>query len=140
MARFINKVSIDRYEFVLTDTAEAKQGELACGLAATGMVSPAEVAADQTPIGFFTEDMTGDGVAKVGVQLFQEVNAYLFTNDSGAPVANAFAMAYAAADAGSVSATETSNSAIGIAIEVSAAGVLVVPTPLGVAPPAAAGP
>src|SRR4029077_20619269 len=121
MARFINQVPISQYGFVLKSGDAAVEGNVAFGDPATGMLTITP-SATTIAAGHFTESVTGDGVKKVNVRLFAEVQAYWFTN--GAAITLAFTVANYLSGS---SVTGAAGCPAGYVLEANAAQVLVVP-------------
>lgn len=115
------------YQGVLTNLAVAEKGKLACIDTATGLLVLGATSATLKPIGYFDDNLTGDGTAQVRVRLFREVRLHWWDNDG--------ATAVVAADVGSpcyilddqtVTGDPTGASAAGIVWAVNAThGVLV---------------
>lgn len=80
--RQIREANWTSYQFVLTTAKVAYRGNLACLDLSTGEVVPGEEQTDLIPIGWFTENLTGDGVKKVNVRLFEETVGAWWANDS----------------------------------------------------------
>lgn len=125
MERLVSFKAIKRYDFVLTDGDDAEQGHIAFGDPATGMVTitPGGIA-----LGLFAATMTGDGVAKITVALWDEIFAYWFDNDTGTPVvaADMFKPAYAVSD---VAVSTAGTVELGVILDLDATqGVLVYAT------------
>ncbi len=74
-------------DLVLATAEEAIEGYIACFDLATGFVVVGKTALGLLPIGTFKQHLIGDGVQKVQVQLFEEIHANWFNNDTGTPVA-----------------------------------------------------
>lgn len=73
-------------QFKLTSGVLAERGKLACGDTSTGKVTKGGTSTTLIPIGWFAETMTGDGTALVNVELFSEIRAAWWDNDTGTPV------------------------------------------------------
>lgn len=88
MARRASKrTSISRVALVLANTIVAEKGQMACVDTASGEVTIGDTSTTLVPIGYFDEDLTGDGTLTVQVRLFQEVWVHWFDNDTaGTPV------------------------------------------------------
>jgi hypothetical protein len=123
MARFINHVSIDKYSFALKSGDVAVQGNVAYGDPATGKVTITP-SATTIATGHFAEGFTGDGTKKISVRFFEEVQAYWFTNDSGAAVSLAFTTANYLNGS---TVTTTAGCPAGYVVEANTAQVLIVP-------------
>lgn len=81
MAKRMVKAEIWTYrEFVLTNAVQAEQGKMACLDTSTGLVTKGGASTTLLPIGWFAEDLLGDGVKKVNVRLFEEVHAAWWAN------------------------------------------------------------
>lgn len=73
-------------KFPLANTAVAEKGHVAC-FAGDGTVTPMDAGDTAlTAIGWFAQDLTGDGTAPVLVDLFEEKTLVFFLNDSVAPL------------------------------------------------------
>lgn len=69
-----------------TGTAAVK-GEIAClDTSTAGQCAPVSTSQTLVPIGYFTDDLTGDGSLTVKIELFDELVAHAFANDSVHPV------------------------------------------------------
>jgi hypothetical protein len=123
MARFRNHVSIDQYKWVLKSLDVAVQGFAAFGDPATGFVT---ITPSLTTIalGHFAEGLTGDGIKKINVALFAEVQAYWFTNDTGTVISKAFTVANYLNGS---TVTGAAGCPAGYVVEANTAQVLVVP-------------
>lgn len=124
MAVNMYKRSADRYNFILKSAAVAVEGALAVLEVSSGTVKAAAVATGLVPIGFFTDDLTGDGTLTVGVQLFHEVNLYRFTNDGTTAITHAGQVAYVKTST-VVTGDATGATALGIVYEVATDGIWV---------------
>ena len=84
MARRPKQRTIKRLRVTLANGEVAVRGQRAHGNTADGLVyaTPAAITT-LIPIGYFTEDVTGDGVATTLVDLFDEVLTDGWNNDSG---------------------------------------------------------
>lgn len=71
------------FEGVLTAAIAAEKGEMACIDTATGLLTIGGVSLTLRPIGYFDEDLTGDGTLTVRVRLFDEIRVHWWDNDSG---------------------------------------------------------
>lgn len=76
-------------ELVLANTEEADKGKLACLDTSSGEVVAGQEATGLLPIGYFTENKTGDGSATVRVQFFREKWIHRFDNSGTDAVAAA---------------------------------------------------
>ena len=76
-------------ERVLANLAVAEKGHLACIELSTGEIVPGAADTTLRPIGFFEENLVGDGVKTVRVRLFREVWLDRLANSAGDPVADA---------------------------------------------------
>lgn len=81
------------FRHVLTNAIAAVKGEIACLDTATGLLTVGATSATLKPIGYFDEDLAGDGTLRVNVRLFKETRIHWFDND--------VATAVVAADIGS---------------------------------------
>lgn len=113
---------------VLKNTEVAEKGHLAClDRSTAGIVCKGKTGTGLVPFGVFNESMTGDGVKKISIKLFDEIRAIWWNNDTGTAVA--------ATDIGdpcyikddvTVTADSTGRSVAGMVLAVdSAKGVLV---------------
>lgn len=85
--RIIREANWGHNDFVLTSGEVAEKGHMACFDTSTGEVVPGQLSTTLLPIGWFAESLTGDGVKKVAVRLFEEIAAAWWQNDSaGTPV------------------------------------------------------
>lgn len=83
----MNHKHVNQLRFVLGDTEEAVEGAVACIDRADGMCVPGQDASETLiPVGRFAEDMTGDGVETVLVNLFHSKRLHFMTNDATTPV------------------------------------------------------
>jgi len=74
-------------QFVLTSAVVAEKGKMAClDTATSGEVTKGATSLTLRPIGYFDENLTGDGTKQVRVRLFDEVRLHWFENDTGTPV------------------------------------------------------
>ena len=94
MKRMKHRQAWSYYEGVLANAEVAEQGHVACIDTASGEIVVSQEAATLLPIGYFDQSLTGNGTAKVRVQLFNEIWVDRLANDTVAAVA--------AADVGSV--------------------------------------
>jgi len=79
-----------RHQFKLANGEVAEKGKLACGDTSTGKVVAGKASTTLIPIGWFLEDLTGDGTKLVNVELFQEIRAAWWDNDTdGTPAVEA---------------------------------------------------
>lgn len=113
---------------ILKTANVAYKGQVAAIELSTGLIVPMASATGLLPIGYFDEDLTGDGVLTVRIHLFAEIRVHRFTNAVSGPVA--------ASDVGNlcyfsavdtVSMTATSRSVAGRVWRVTTAGVLINP-------------
>jgi hypothetical protein len=74
------------FEGVLTNLVAVEKGKLACIDTATGLLTNGATSATLRPIGYWDEDLTGDGSATVRVRLFHEIRVHWFDNDTGTAV------------------------------------------------------
>jgi len=75
------------FEGPLTNAVFVERGVLACIDTATGLLDKGGVSLTLTPIGYFEEDGTGDGVTTFRVRLFREIRVHAWDNDTaGTPV------------------------------------------------------
>jgi len=123
MARFINHVSIDQYKFVLKSADVAVQGNVAFGDPATGFVTITP-SLTTIAVGHFAESFTGDGVKKINVRFFDEVDGYWFTNDTGTAITKAFGTANYLNGS---TVTGAAGCPAGYVVEANAAQALIVP-------------
>lgn len=94
MARGIGKETIARIDLVVAAGVNAKQGEIALGNPATGMVVAGAPTAGLVRLGWFFRDHVGDGVSKCPIQLPREITVARFKNSSSDPIEHAFQGAY----------------------------------------------
>jgi hypothetical protein len=88
MTERITRTAVWEYmDFVLTSAKVAEKGHLACWDTSSGEVVPGAASTTLLPIGQFHENLTGDGVKKVAVRLFQEIRMQWWDNDTGSAVA-----------------------------------------------------
>lgn len=105
---------IVRYvEIALVNEGVAVAGDHAALVLGDGVVAPL-VTDDDTllPIGWFTRDLTGDGVAKARVRLYRDLELVRFGNVGGA-ISDSDIGAWCYAGAGGVTLTAASNARVG---------------------------
>jgi len=103
------------FEHPLTAAQVAERGELACIDTSTGLLVLGATSTTLRPIGYFDEDVTGDGTTNVRVRLFDEIRVHWWDNDTGGtPVV--------AADVGSLCYVLDDRTVTGDATGASAAG------------------
>jgi hypothetical protein len=68
--------------FILTSGQTAVKGEMACLDTSNGNVTPGQASTTLVPIGYFGDDVTGDGTLTVRVRLFRESKLHWFANDT----------------------------------------------------------
>lgn len=73
-------------ELVLTNATTAVKGEMACLDTSTGALTPGAGSTTLLPVGYFEQDLIGDGTLTVRVRMFREMVGHWFANDAGAPV------------------------------------------------------
>lgn len=126
--RMVQEAHWGYYSFVLANGEVAERGKLACiDTANGGIIIKGKAAAGLIPLGLFTESLTGDGVKKVQIKLFHEIQVTWWDNDGTAPVAGADrgTLCYLKNDT-TVSADDTGRSVAGLVLDVdSRKGVLV---------------
>lgn len=89
MERMVREAHWGWYTFVLTTGILAEKGKMAClDLAGSGKVTIGSDTAGLIPIGTFAETLTGDGVKKINVKLFEEITALWWDNDAGSLAAD----------------------------------------------------
>lgn len=118
------KKFVDRYEFVLASGQVAVEGTLAFLDTATGTVKNGATSTTLIPIGFFSfagsigvaGTVTGDGVAKVTVQLFKPIHVFAYLNDSSS-ITLIGVTAYSKTST-SVTGVSTGASSVGIVFEI----------------------
>lgn len=81
--RATKKTSISRVSVVLTNAIQAEKGQMALIDTATGLAALGAASATMVPIGYFDEDLLGDGTLEVKIRLFNEVWVHWFDNDTG---------------------------------------------------------
>jgi len=123
MARFINHVPISKYGFILKAADVAVQGNVAFGDPATGFVTITP-SLTTIAVGHFAEGFTGDGIKKISVRLFGEVQGYWFTNDTGTAIVRAFTVANYLNGS---TVTGAAGCPAGYVVEANTAQVLIVP-------------
>jgi len=104
----------DHFELALTNAVDVERGEMAVLDTATGLLTKGVTSATQRPIGYFTEDGTGDGTTPFRVELFDEIRIHWWDNDG--------ATAVVAADIGSLCYILDERTVTGDATGASAAG------------------
>ena len=125
------RMSIKAYwayqQFTLTTGVLAEKGKIAVVNTATGLVTKGGLATTYLPLGVFAETLTGDGVKKVQVELWEEIVGRWWVNDTVAPITAAMlGKAAYIKDDQTVSATSTGASVLGAVLAVDAVkGVLV---------------
>jgi hypothetical protein len=109
-----------------------EKGKLACiDLAASGQIVKGRVATSLIAIGVFHETVVGDGIKKIHIKMFKEIQAIWWINDTGTPltVADRGKAAFIKDDQ-TVSGDSTGRSALGMVLDVDPAkGVLVYSPP-----------
>src|SRR6266571_283178 len=134
------------HQFILDSAEVAFKGNLACGDTATGNVKAGQDGVTTlVPLGWFTDNLTGDGAKLVNVRLFNETKAGWWDNDTVSPLdaGDVFSECYIAGPT-TVSADGTGRSKAGRVLAVDALkGVLVqaglaVTGPSGAAAPSSA--
>jgi hypothetical protein len=128
MDRMVIEAHWGYYPFVLKNGDVAEKGKLAClDRATAGIVRKGATATGLVPVGVFNESLTGDGVKKISVKLFDEIRAIWWTNDSTTPLtANDIGDPCYIKDDVTVSGDNTGRSLAGMVLAVdSAKGVLV---------------
>lgn len=113
---------------VLKSGEVAEKGHLAClDTTQSGKVVNGATSTTLIPFGIFQENLTGDGVKKISIKLFQEIKPHWWDNDTGTPVVAAdIASPCFIKDSHTVSGDDTGRSFAGIVLAVSTAkGVLV---------------
>lgn len=87
MERTIREAHWGYYAFVLANGEVAEKGHVCCiDTGANGAVIVGTEDTGLMPVGLFLESLTGDGVKKVQVKLFKEIQAVWLNNDSVDPV------------------------------------------------------
>lgn len=115
------------FEHVLANNEEAERGNVACIDLSTGEIVAGQTGTGLLPIGYFDQDLIGDGTAFVRVKLFREIWIDRFANaDSPNDVAASDIgnICYLAGPA-TVTMDGSGNSVAGRVWGVSSAGVLV---------------
>lgn len=69
-------------EFVLANAEVAEKGHMACIDTASGEVKPGQESTTLVPVGYFEENLVGDGSKKVRVRLFKEKRLHWWENDT----------------------------------------------------------
>jgi hypothetical protein len=120
------------YPFVLRNGDVAEKGKLAClDRATAGIVRKGVTATGLVPVGVFNESLTGDGVKKISVKLFDEIRAIWWNNDTTTPItANDIGDPCYIKDDVTVSGDNTGRSLGGMVLAVDAAKGVLVYTPL----------
>ena len=115
------------HQFVLADGVVAEKGKLACIDTTDGSVTKGATSATLIPLGLFAESLTGDGELLVNVELFEEIVARWWVNDTVAPVtADLLGQICFIKDDQTVTADDTGASPLGMILAVDTAkGVLV---------------
>lgn len=122
---------------VLKSASVAEKGHMACfDTTQSGKVVPGATSETLIPLGIFQESLTGDGVKKVHIKLFDEIKPHYWDNDGTSPVAaDDIATFCYIKDSHTVSMDDTGRSVAGLVLAVhSTKGVLVYST-LPTAPP-----
>jgi hypothetical protein len=121
---------------VLKSGEVVEKGHMAClDTTQSGKVVKGAASATLIPIGIFQESMTGDGVKKISIKLFQEVKAFWWKNDATEAVVAADIGTWAyIKDSETVSGDGTSRSVAGLVLAVDAAKGVLVYQPLPVRP------
>lgn len=134
--RMVIEANWGYYPFVLKSGEAAEKGKMAClDTVASGQVVKGAASTTLIPIGIFMESLTGDGVKKIQVKLFQEVKAFWWTNDGTAPVAADDIGTFAfIKDDVTVSMDDTGRSAAGLILAVDSAKGVLIYHPLPTAP------
>lgn len=81
--RATKKTSISRVSIVLTNAIQAEKGHMALVDTATGLATIGAASATLIPIGYFEENLLGNGTLEVLIRLFNEVWLHWFDNDTG---------------------------------------------------------
>lgn len=141
MARKTKRDTFKQIKRVLANGEVAVRGKVAFGKIGDGLLyADPSTSTVMLPLGYFTEDVTGDGVALTIVDLFREVHADWLVNDTVNAVAGAdvFSEVYAK-DGQTVTTLSTSHSKAGRVWDVSTQfGVLVEAGPAVTGPTGAA--
>lgn len=126
--RMVQEAHWGYFAFALANAEVAEKGKLACiDTANGGIVIAGKSAAGLLPIGVFAESATGDGVKRVQVKLFHEIQATWWDNDTSSAVdASDRGTLCFLKDSHTVSADNTGRSVAGMVLDVDARkGVLV---------------
>lgn len=79
---------VRRMDFIVASGVTADDGEMAClDTATAGHVRPGVASTTLRPIGYFTKAITGDGVKKTTIELFNDVILHRWANDTVTAVA-----------------------------------------------------
>lgn len=70
-------------ELPLTNGVDVEKGELACVDTATGLLTKGAATATLIPLGYFEQNMTGDGTTDARVRLFDDIKVHWWDNDTG---------------------------------------------------------
>lgn len=112
-------------ERVLKNETVAVKGEIACIDTADGALVPVSTATTLIPIGYFKDDLTGDGTKKARVEFFEQKTLQLFANATSTDAvadANVGGLCYLK-DGGTVTITATGRSVAGTVWNVAASGL-----------------
>lgn len=137
--RMVIEANWGYYPFVLKSAEVVEKGHMAC-LDTTQSGKVVKGAASETliPIGIFMDSMTGDGVKKIQVKLFQEVKAFWWDNDATSPVAADDIATFAfIKDSKTVSMDDTGRSSAGLVLAVDSSKGVLIYHPLPTVPVAA---
>lgn len=81
MRRMTRTESWSYFEHTLANTEVAEEGHMACLDTATALIVAGQPSTTLRPIGYFDEDLTGDGAKQVRVLLFRELQLHWWDND-----------------------------------------------------------
>ena len=84
MAERARKVTrISRVSVVLANAVQADKGQMALIQTSSGEAAIGSTSVTLIPIGYFNENLLGDGSLEVIIDLFREVTLHWFDNDGG---------------------------------------------------------
>jgi hypothetical protein len=132
MERMVIEAHWGYISLLLKANEVAEKGKLACiDLSANGIIVKGRTATTLIPLGVFHETLTGDGVKKVHIKLFREIQAIWWNNDTGSPIGpeDVGTIAYIKDDQ-TVTATATGASPLGLILATDTAKGVLVYSPL----------
>lgn len=80
------KRSISRVSIPLANAVQAEKGQAAFIQTTSGEATVGSTSTTLVPIGYFDEDLLGDGTLEVKIRLFREVILHFFNNDTGTAI------------------------------------------------------